>query len=522
MPKVASPAGTRPNFTPRAPGASASSGSPQIDGLGNALLAQGKTETKQLAKAWAQAIVAQLKKEGLFGATLKSTVVKIQQDAGLPATGRLDGKTLDTLEGKAPSPSSAQLAGKDGAAKTNVLGARPRAEAGTQQLGGKQNVGKGVQKPNVQQGPVTPRSPQRLGGKTTPTRLETTQNVGGPRAGVAPETVKGAKRGNIAELLQNLMRLGFLGALRGGDATSDAIQTFQKQVGLPPSGLPSPATQEAAKVAVKNVVVDENHVANEKAPAGSGANSGAGKEAKADAKTTASQSRADASASNSLAQGSMKTDASAAERARLQNDDGAPATMRGVQSQADLAALAGRAALGEGQALKSGSGGDGSGQIGDAQGGAASDDEDGTENLETNAHAGDEDESDEDRGWANMKAEGDGEGYWQTKTLSTQIVTALDDITRDDDGTGPATYRWDVTFYRPGVYGAGQPATPLWHIGIEQVTAFDAVWDNARRVLTKRLAQLEPDERPLTAEDFEMALRRARVRRPQEDDAPSE
>ena len=156
--------------------------------------------------------------------------------------------------------------------------------------------------------------------------------------------------------------------------------------------------------------------------------------------------------------------------------------------------------------------GDGSGQVKGATGAVETDDVDGTEDIDTNAHAGDEDALDEDRGWANLKGDGEEAGHWEMVPLSNQIKEALDAIVRDDDGSGAATYQWDVTFYRPGVYGAGQPATPLWHIGIEQVSAFDAVWENARDVLTRRLAQVEPDALPPTTHDFENALRRARVR----------
>ena len=73
-------------------------------------------------------------------------------------------------------------------------------------------------------------------------------------------------------------------------------------------------------------------------------------------------------------------------------------------------------------------------------------------------------------------------------------------------------YSWDLHLYRPGVYGRRQPAEPLIHLVVTEASPFDPVWDEAREMLAERLRALESDAVPPSAEDFTLALRRARFR----------
>ena len=154
--------------------------------------------------------------------------------------------------------------------------------------------------------------------------------------------------------------------------------------------------------------------------------------------------------------------------------------------------------------------GHGEGAIGDTDGPA------GEETAVGNAEAGDDDFQDEERGNANAPGEGEQAGeegeFWQVPPLSQQVHAALEAIVRDDDGSGPVSYTWDVTFLRPGTYAAGQPAQELWHVAVKHATAFDPVWQQAADAVSSRMIYSEPDADPPTIDDFIMALRRARVR----------
>ncbi|MBI1946191.1 MAG: peptidoglycan-binding protein [Deltaproteobacteria bacterium] len=141
----------------------------------------------------------------------------------------------------------------------------------------------------------------------------------------------------------------------------------------------------------------------------------------------------------------------------------------------------------------------------------------GHETVQGNAKAGDDDFLDDERGNANVRGQGEegvgeGEGFWRVPPLSEQVRAALDTITRDADTTSAATYSWDVTFYRPGVYGPGQPAPEIWRLVVARATAFDTVWREACDAITIKYLYLEPDTEPPTMDDFVWALRRARVR----------
>lgn len=211
---------------------------------------------------------------------------------------------------------------------------------------------------------------------------------------------------------------------------------------------------------------------------------------------------------------------SRSESASAQSDP----TARGLpEGQGDPAALQGRGEGTGNAAGRAGAGGDGSatqlgapaGPVGakegepldDALRDLLHDDEGG------NAPAGDDELDDERRGHASIDDGSEDEaGHWQAPSLGEQLRDGLDAIVRDDDGAGAATYAWDFTLYRPGIYGAKQPAERLFHLVVERAGPFDPLWERARVALNDKLAQLEPDTRALEAEDFERALRRARVR----------
>ena len=126
--------------------------------------------------------------------------------------------------------------------------------------------------------------------------------------------------------------------------------------------------------------------------------------------------------------------------------------------------------------------------------------------------AGEDGSPSSDEGHATLDDQSDADaGYYEVPSLRVQYVQALENIVASTPNQGPVRYSWDVTFHQPGVYGAYQPATPLWHIGIEEVSPFAEVWEEARQVLSEKFGALGEDQLP-TKIDFEQALRRARVR----------
>lgn len=198
------------------------------------------------------------------------------------------------------------------------------------------------------------------------------------------------------------------------------------------------------------------------------------------------------------------------------------AVERGVQQATGdpLATKGAGAQAGEGQGVRGQGGAQGGGAPDAAAVEAAAHNVEGPPGHETvqgNAKAGDDDFLNDERGNANLKGQGEegvgeGEGFWRVPPLSEQVNAALDTITRDADATSAATYSWDVTFYRPGTYGPGQPAPEIWRLVVARATAFDRVWREACDAITIKYLYLEPDTEPPTMDDFVWALRRARVR----------
>lgn len=149
----------------------------------------------------------------------------------------------------------------------------------------------------------------------------------------------------------------------------------------------------------------------------------------------------------------------------------------------------------------------------DKDGSATDDEEEGKEKETANSYSGDDDFSDDKRGHAQLDLDAlAARGPYEIPALSQQVLLALQTIYKEPEQANRATaYRWDVTFYKPGIYSAGQKAQELLHFVVENATSFDPVWEQARGELQKFLNRLEPRAKPLVRGDFEGALRRARV-----------
>jgi len=194
--------------------------------------------------------------------------------------------------------------------------------------------------------------------------------------------------------------------------------------------------------------------------------------------------------------------------------NGADPTERGIlDEEAEEDATEGQG----GEGKKRGRGGDQDGGGHDAMGTDSAGgvgEKDGDERSKGNAHSGDEDNGDAARGHA-VTDDGSGAdvGHYQIKSVSEQVFAALDKIQRDQSAANKATtYSWDVTFYKPGIYGPGQKATELVHFVVKEATAFDPVWQKAQTNLQAMIRRIERDAPVPTLDDIVGALRQARAR----------
>jgi hypothetical protein len=169
-----------------------------------------------------------------------------------------------------------------------------------------------------------------------------------------------------------------------------------------------------------------------------------------------------------------------------------------------------------GEGRKRGRGGDQSaGAFGDGSDSAGGKGErDGNERSRGNAQSGLKDDGDPSRGVASIDdGSGDDAEHYRVPTLSEQAFSALAKIQKDpSDGLRATTYSWDVVFYRPGVYAAGQKAQDLVHLVVTSATAFDPVWQKAQANLQILVRKLERDGAVPTFDDIVAALRQARAR----------
>jgi hypothetical protein len=334
-----------------------------------------------------------------------------------------------------------------------------------------------------------------------------------------------------ARLLASLFALG-MGGKRGN--LEEAVKAMQASAGLPPTGKLDAKTME--ELDKKGVLLDveapkkpmSDKAVEQKQTVRRALNEVTSKSAadrdvtrdpiRPQAPTNKPTTSADVAARAPV---SSTSEAAAKEQARLdsvlaQQD----AFERGVQEgKGDPHATAGHGDVkGEGQGVAGSGGQSGGGAPGVTGQGAraalAENEAVGEESAVGNAKAGDDDFDDDNRGNANAAGDGAGDAgeHWSVPPLSEQVQAALDKIARDDDGSGPVTYTWDVTFLRPGVYSAGQPAEKMWHVVVHKANAFDPVWQQAADAIASRMLYAEPDATPPTLDDFVAALRRARVR----------
>ncbi len=163
---------------------------------------------------------------------------------------------------------------------------------------------------------------------------------------------------------------------------------------------------------------------------------------------------------------------------------------------------------GKGGDQQAGAHGDGT----DTAGGAG--DHDGNEKSQGNAQSGDEDHGDPARGHASLDdGSGSGAGHYKVPSMSEQAFASLQKIQRDPSAQNKATtYSWDVVFYKPGIYGAGQKAQDLVHLVVQSATAFDPVWQKAQANLQVLVRKLERDGAVPAIDDIVGALRQARAR----------
>lgn len=189
-----------------------------------------------------------------------------------------------------------------------------------------------------------------------------------------------------------------------------------------------------------------------------------------------------------------------------------PTEMGILDEEADEDALEGAGDDGDN---KRGRGGEHAGgqQEGADSTGSAGDAGDGNERDRGNASSGDEDHANATRGNAQSGAAEDGAGHHRVASMSEQAFAALAKIARDASVENRATtYSWDVTFHKPGIYGAGQQAQELVHLVVDKATAFDPVWQKAQANLTVLVKRTDPGGQVPTLDDIIQAMRQARAR----------
>lgn len=454
------------------------------------LMDAGLAKDPQEAKRLAKELLAALQKKGGKGTTdqqLKAAIRELQKSAGFPETGKLDAKTKELLQ---------------------EMGVLPRADAKNDAKAKdakKSDPTAGVKKPTT---PVDARKPRDTKGQPNLSNFggpsAVTANVDGPKRGIpSPKLAyeeaaqradygQAPKNMDLSNILDGLARLGFFGAGKGADKLKDAVLAFQSANGLPESGQLDPATRQA----LEKAGVHDKQAAQE---AGGGAKEAAGDNAKAHVDNEGASANAPTS-ENASAQDAVDNPYARAEAANAGLTD----------RQEGAAEKAIRKKKGKG-----GRGGDadgeGDGEGDEGMGAADGADSQGEDDRSENASSGDDNLDDTERGHASLKREDADRGHYEVPALSVQVKHALETIVRVETRSGATAYAWDVTFYRPGIYGAGQTAEPLWHVAVDEASAFDPVWVKAREVLSARLEQMEPAFE-LTDDMFTLALRRARVR----------
>lgn len=447
----------------------------------------GAARTPQEARRLVQELLASLRAAGFpvpatggAESQLGQALKLFQQSQGLPADGRIDRDTLGAL------------------LDAGVLRPGPK-DAG--EAGGSRDAGRASDAAETGRARETPQAPERLPGlpRFLGDKRALPQTGGevpaGARGAVDVEAEQKASAKDkppevdLKSFLSSLRSAGFFGAGKGAEQLKDALKKVQRAEGLPANGQLDARTVEAL---VRREVLPQEALATlaRETPSAQAAPSTARSEsAQAQSDPTqrgVAEGKGDADARIGRGEGEGQAPGRAG-----QGGQGAATELSGAAAEAAHAAALAAALAAEGEALED----------------APYDEEGG------NAPAGDDELDDERRGHANLDDGSDADqGYWEAPPLSAQILAGLEAIARDDDGNGAATYAWDFTLLRPGVYGPRQPAEKLFHLLVAQAGPFDPLWERARQALNEKLAALEPDARALEVEDFNRALRRARVR----------
>jgi len=428
-----------------------------VQNLARALLdagiAKSPAEAMKLARALLQAVAGKV----VPNASLGDVIKLFQKDAGLKETGSLDKETLAALV-DAGLVEPGEIEGEHAPSSTDGAGGAATTP------GAQKRPADGVDKSVRAWGKVT--------GEPARSNAPSSSSSSSPGEAKHAVAIEGAKeRAELAKpkslgedlktLTSTLGQLGFAGKGQGAERLRAQVKDAQKTLGLPVTGRLDEKTREAIARYAENPASSTRDARRE-----GGARSPTGVERRAGGEDAA------------------RTEG----RGKASDDDGVAQQTGARATEANATAAHGEASVDEGNRS-------------------------GLEGDDGNAPAGDEDREGARRGHATLDDGGDHErGFYEVAPLSRQIADAFELVARDDDGKGPPTYAWDVTFYKPGVYGAGQPAEPLWHIGLAHTSPFDDVWGEAARVLGERLLALEPEARAPAREDFERALRRARYR----------
>lgn len=479
---------------------------PPLSPLAQSLLSSGIAKTPAEARVMARALASALKQGGFpttkkGDAGVKDQVAKFQAAGGLNPSGKLDAATVNKLVDAGVLPESAR-------------GKAPKADAGAAKQAGVGQKAKpdldGAARVEKQWGNFQKEAPAARGRGGPAPAGERKHVVAHQQTQARAELTKDGRPKDLTQLLSSLATLGFFGGGKGKDRLANALRALQGNAGLPVTGKLDQATVK--ELVTRGVLPEGTEVPADKGGKGA-AQTGGKNDANANARSRA-QAGQQGAPSQAAARGNASASASA-QQARADTAQGQQtANSRGVaEGTGDPNATQGQAGEGQGTGAL-GQGGQGVPHGANVDGGRARDgDADGEEDDDANAHAGDDDLADPERGHANRDDASDDEaGYWKVPSLTEQVLEALENIVRDRDEKGAATYSWDVTFLRPGVYGAGQPAEPLWHVVVERAGAFDPVWGEAQRALYERIADTEPEGAPPTEEDFVRALRKARVR----------
>lgn len=452
------------------------------------LLDFGAARTPQEAQKLIKELLATLRAGGFpvsaAGSTenqLGSALKLFQESRGLPPNGRLDDKTRDALvdAGHLPQPAKPERndsvdVGKKREAPQVEL--RPRAD------------------PKLGTGELTMRAP--TGGEARPDGAKSTQGVELSQLSERSARDKPPEV-DLKSFMSSLRAAGFQGQGKGAEQLKDSLKRLQKAEALPQSGQLDARTAAAL---VRRGIVDERVMPMTLANAQNASDAQlARSDSKRENEARAESKDARQDPSTRGTREAAESDASKG-RGDVEGRDGARGEAGGAGDARESASST--KATSASQAAE---GAQGQGDIHDPW----------SEGLEGNAPAGDEDVDDEDRGRANRDdtaLDDDEAGHWQVPPLSLQIEEGLASIARDDDGSGAATYAWDFTLLRPGVYGAKQPAEKLFHLVVTHASAFDPLWEQAREALNDKLVQLEPDAKRITIDDVTRTLRVARMK----------